>query len=145
MKDYYKILELNKDASKDDIKSAFRKLAKKYHPDTNVDDKTLSAKFQEINEAYGVLRDEKSRKEYDEKLNNQSNNFKKSNKTKQKTNNSNSSDMKSTMENLNKSFESFFGFNANTSDVNEETLNNKEKNPMDTSHIFNSFFNLKKN
>ena len=67
MKNFYEILEVHKDATKDEIKKSFRNLAKKYHPDTNINDKTLSEKFQLINEAYSVLSDEKSRKEYDEK------------------------------------------------------------------------------
>lgn len=61
-KDYYKILEVDKKASKDDIKKAFRKLAHKYHPDKGGTDE---AKFKEITEAYSVLSDEKKRREYD--------------------------------------------------------------------------------
>ena len=67
MKDYYKILGVSENADKDELKSAFRKLAKKYHPDRNKDDESAKAKFQEVNEAYNVLSNESSRKEYDEK------------------------------------------------------------------------------
>ncbi len=64
-KDYYKILGVKKNASQDDIKKAFRKLARKYHPDVNPGDKEAEAKFKEISEAYEVLSDPKARQEYD--------------------------------------------------------------------------------
>ncbi len=64
-KDYYKILGVKKDAPQDEIKKAFRKLARKYHPDVNPGDKEAEAKFKEISEAYEVLSDPKARKEYD--------------------------------------------------------------------------------
>lgn len=63
--DYYKILELNKNASEDDIKKAYRKLARKYHPDLNPKDKEATKKFQQINEANEVLSDPEKRKKYD--------------------------------------------------------------------------------
>lgn len=65
-KDYYEILGVSKTASQDDIKKAFRKLARKYHPDLNPGDKAAEQKFKEINEAYSVLSDEKKRAEYDQ-------------------------------------------------------------------------------
>lgn len=64
-KDYYKTLGVEKDASQDEIKTAFRKAAKKYHPDLHPDDKEAQNKFTEVNEAYEVLGDEKKRKQYD--------------------------------------------------------------------------------
>ena len=64
-KDYYKILGVEKSATADEIKSAFRKLAKKYHPDLNPNNEEAEKKFKEINEAYEVLGDEKKRKTYD--------------------------------------------------------------------------------
>ena len=64
-KDYYKILGVNNDASQDEIKKAYRKLAIKYHPDRNPDNKEAEDKFKEIAEAYSVLSDENKRKEYD--------------------------------------------------------------------------------
>ena len=65
-KDYYKSLGLSKDASAEEIKKTFRKLAKKYHPDTTKDDKKSEDKFKEINEAYEVLGDKDKRAKYDE-------------------------------------------------------------------------------
>ncbi len=63
--DYYKILEVPKDASPEDIKKAYRKLARKYHPDLNPKDKEANKRFQFINEANEVLSDPEKRKKYD--------------------------------------------------------------------------------
>jgi curved DNA-binding protein len=63
--DYYKALGVDKNASPEDIKKAFRKLAVKFHPDRNPDDKAAEDKFKDINEAYAVLSDPKKKEEYD--------------------------------------------------------------------------------
>jgi DnaJ-class molecular chaperone len=63
--DYYKTLGVDKNASPEEIKKAFRKLAVKYHPDRNPNDKTAEDRFKEINEAYAVLSDPKKKEEYD--------------------------------------------------------------------------------
>src|SRR4026208_1354066 len=65
-KDYYSTLGVAKTASEKDIKQAFRKLARKYHPDVNPGDKAAEARFKEINEAYEVLGDPEKRRKYDE-------------------------------------------------------------------------------
>ncbi len=65
MKDYYKTLGIEKNASQDDIKKAFRKLAHEHHPDKNKNDPTSSQKFKEASEAYSTLSDESKRKQYD--------------------------------------------------------------------------------
>lgn len=64
--DYYKILEIKKDASQEEIKKAYRKLARKYHPDVNPNDQQAKHKFQQINEANEVLSDPTNRKKYDQ-------------------------------------------------------------------------------
>ena len=64
--DYYKILGVDKSASRDDIKKAFKKLARKYHPDLNPNDPNAKQRFQEINEANEVLGDPEKRKKYDQ-------------------------------------------------------------------------------
>jgi molecular chaperone DnaJ len=64
-KDYYELLGIRKDATEKDIKQAYRRLARKYHPDVNPGDKTAEAKFKEINAAYEVLSDKEKRAKYD--------------------------------------------------------------------------------
>ena len=64
--DYYQVLGVDKTASQNDIKKAFRKLARKYHPDLNPNDSSAKDKFQAINEANEVLSDPEKRKKYDE-------------------------------------------------------------------------------
>ena len=64
--DYYKILEVKPDATQQEIKKAYRRLAKKYHPDTNKDNPQAKERFQEINEANEVLGDPEKRRKYDE-------------------------------------------------------------------------------
>ena len=65
-RDYYETLGVSKTASKDELKSAYRKLAVKYHPDKNPDDKTAEQKFKDISEAYGILSDDQKRAAYDQ-------------------------------------------------------------------------------
>ena len=65
-KDYYSILGVSKTANESEIKRAFRKLARQYHPDMNPNDSKAEAKFKEINEAYEVLSDASKRQKYDQ-------------------------------------------------------------------------------
>lgn len=64
-KDFYEVLGVDKGATSDQIKSAYRKLAKKYHPDLNKDNEEAAQKFKEVNEAYQVLGDDQKRQQYD--------------------------------------------------------------------------------
>lgn len=65
-KDYYNILEIDRNASKDDIKKAYRKLAMKYHPDKNPNNKEAEEKFKDISEAYSILSDDQKKSKYDQ-------------------------------------------------------------------------------
>ena len=64
-KDFYATLGVSKDASESDVKKAYRKLARMYHPDQNPGDEAAEKKFKEISEAYAVLSDPQERQEYD--------------------------------------------------------------------------------
>ena len=64
-KDYYKVLGVSRTATEKEIKQAYRRLARKYHPDVNLGDKSAEGKFKEINEAHGVLSDPEKRQKYD--------------------------------------------------------------------------------
>ena len=64
-KDFYKVLGVAKDVSEAELKKVYRKLARKFHPDSNPGDAAAEAKFKEISEAYSVLSDAELRKEYD--------------------------------------------------------------------------------
>ena len=65
-RDYYEVLGINRSADENEIKRAYRKLAKKYHPDMNPGDKQAEQKFKEITEAYNVLSDQEKKKLYDQ-------------------------------------------------------------------------------
>ena len=65
-RDYYEVLGVSKDASTDEIKKAYRKMAMKYHPDRNPDNAEAEAKFKEAGEAYEVLSDDEKRSRYDQ-------------------------------------------------------------------------------
>ena len=65
-RDYYRVLGVDKTATSDAIKKAYRKLAKKYHPDANDNNPQAEAKFKEVQEAYDILSDEEKRKLYDQ-------------------------------------------------------------------------------
>ena len=65
LRNYYAILGVSRDATAEEIKKSFRKLARQYHPDVNPGDKTAEEKFKSINEAYDILSDEAKRADYD--------------------------------------------------------------------------------
>lgn len=151
MKDYYKILGVSENVDKDELKKAFRQLAKKYHPDRNQNDESAKNKFQEVNEAYNILSNENSRREYDEKraaFNNRKENkdFGNVNKSSSKKENKSGfsvGNKEEAMADLNNYFSNFFGFDPKSNNINKDKLK-RQKNPIDTSNMFESFFNVKK-
>ena len=150
MKNYYEVLGVSRDATKDEIKKAYRVMAKKYHPDRNKDDNDAIKKFQDASEAYEVIGNEESRAEYDKKLDGfnsrksqAGSGFRgKSEGDKSKTETTSKSS-KSPYENLQDCFEGFFGFKPNSSKVDKDKMGKKSKNPIDTSAMFESFFSKK--
>lgn len=142
MENYYEILGIKRDASQEEIKKAFRKLAKQYHPDVNGKNCEADEKFRKINEAYNVLNKESSREEYDLKLDNAQkgpNGFKYNSQKKESSKTNNYQNIN--INDIEKSFENFFGFNPKSKEkVNKET----KKNPIDTTDIFEKYFRVKK-
>lgn len=143
MKDYYKILQLKRDASSQDIKKSFRKLAKKFHPDANTENPNADQVFKELNEAYSILGDEEKKKEYDNRLfgtasetkktsESKGDNNKKNNYTKQNMSNADFSSSSSI-------FEDFFGFNPKSANPDLK-MNNEKVKPMKTNEAFEKIF-----
>ncbi len=143
MKNYYEILEIQREATQEEIKKIYRKLAKKYHPDVNPGNKEAEEKFKEINEAYSILSDENLRKEYDLKWNHRetekdTSKFHEAGKKQRKKENYKDFDI----QDIEKSFESFFGFNPKSKEGGLKK--EKKKNPMDTTDLFENYFGFKK-
>ena len=145
MKDYYSILGLNRSASQQDIKKAYRSLARKYHPDVNPGDLKAEEKFKEVNEAYNVLNDEQSKKAYDDKLdgNMQNGDNIREGDRKKRQNPSNSDlNQKFDFGNIERDFEKFFGFNPKTK---ETSIKKDQKNSKaGVNNFFEQYFMPKK-
>ncbi len=156
---YYEILGVDRQATAQEIKKAYKKLAKKWHPDLNRDDpKTAEQKMKEINVAYTTLSDEVARIDYNKKLDAEKANSEHSTKTKKSDAHKTGTAKKSStgtstagvnFKNIHSSFETFFGFNPKTHEVtNEDKLNTfsankKKKNPLDTTDFFEKFMGFK--
>lgn len=141
MGDWYHILQISENATEEEIKAAYRKLAKKYHPDTHPGNKEYERRFLEISEAYSILSDYKKRQAYDEEQWQKIQSRKTQKRsTKKRTPEAESVDF----QNISKSFEEFFGFNPDTRDiVNEKKLNPESHNPLDTAELFEKFMGIK--
>jgi curved DNA-binding protein len=139
MKTYYEILGVGREATKDELKKAFRKLAHQYHPDVNPGNKEAEAKFKMINKAYNTLSDESAKAGYDAKL--------KGGHIDQEGRGSGKVKPQAgyqpfNFENLDRSFEDFFGFNPKTkaSRLKKEP----RRNPVDATDLFEKYFQTKK-
>lgn len=110
--DYYSILEINRDATEEEIKKSYRRLSKKYHPDANPGNADAEKRFKDISEAYAVLGDRKKRQEYDEK-NLQSHQF-----------------------------EQFFGFHPKSDKTDMRQEKKRGANPIDMTDMFEKFMGI---
>ncbi|MDP4180318.1 MAG: DnaJ domain-containing protein [Bacillota bacterium] len=146
MANFYEVLGIGRDATLEEIKKVYKKLAKKYHPDLNHGDKQAEQKFIEIKEAYDTLSDESKKKAYDSKLDGGSADIPNQQGKKGKSARYEPSEpVKFDFEEVEKSFERFFGFNPKTNKVNIDKDKEKKKNPLDTTAAFEKFFGVKRN
>lgn len=144
--DFYKVLGIKEDATEDEIKKAYRKIAKKYHPDSNPGDKEAEKRFKEAAEAYAVLSDTDKRKAYDkERLQA----YESGPEQKRQGGNKKASPNRAGFDfsSMSSNFEQFFGFQPGTSQVDEDKLNPNKKtkaNPIDMTDMFERYMGIKK-
>lgn len=126
--DYYKVLGVSEQANEEQIKQAYRKLAKKYHPDLNPGNKESETKFKDVVEAYETLGDAEKRKKYDLKR-------KGTGATKASERN---------MSDFTKDMEKYFGFSFKKgNDVTHKQESTAKKNPLDVTDMFEAFMKIK--
>lgn len=147
MKDYYAILGVPKTAKPEEIKTSFRKLAKKYHPDLNPGDQQAEARFKEVNEAYAVLSDDGARAKYDLDWRRESEKREPPQTRAKKTGSRAPVNPNFDISKMAQGFESFFGFDPETGDITDESKLNanapKQKNPLDMSDLFSKYMGFK--
>ena len=150
-KNYYEILELGagRNVTPEEIKKAYRRLSKKYHPDVNPGNREAEGRFREISEAYAVLGDEEKRKEYDKRLKpagRQSENGKEGQAGKGEGKRR-PENQEFDINNISGSFERFFGFHPKAGEIHEEQLKKtgkQGKNPLDVSDLFERYMGVGK-
>lgn len=141
----YQILGVAEDAAEEELKTAYRKLAKKYHPDAHPGDKECEKMFQAVSEAYRVLSSPQKRKEYDAQCSRQTERSRAGQNQKAAGQNQNSKSSGVDFENIHRTFEQFFGFDPNSKDVtNEKKRNPGTVNPLDTTDLFERFMGIKR-
>ncbi len=133
-KDYYRILGVPENAAEEEIKSAYRRLAKEYHPDAHPGDEKCEKIFRKVNEAYAVLGDSQKRKAYDRKKRGTESGggFRREGARDSHS----AQEKKVDFENIHKSFAQFFGV--------APVKQGKSVNPMDTTEIFERFMGIKR-
>lgn len=128
--DYYKVLGVTPGAAEEEIKSAYRRMAKQYHPDAHPGDEECERKFREINEAYGVLGDPEKRKKYDG-----DNRKTKAGANKPEVN----------YQDIFRRFNNMFGFETDRGDkAGRGNTGQKSENPLDTTEMFERFMGIKR-
>lgn len=132
--DYYKVIGVTPEASEEEIKSAYRRMAKKYHPDAHPGDEACERRFREINEAYGVLGDPEKRKKYD------------ADNSRPKAGAARSgADNQDIYQNIFRQFDSMFGFRTNEGDKSSQgKTGHRSENPLDTTAMFERFMGIKR-
>ncbi len=141
MNEYYRTLGVQPGASQDDLKKAYRALAKKYHPDLHPGDQEAETRFKEVNEAYGVLGDPDKRKEYDAKQQT-AQRHQAPNKARSATRTPRGGPVDFSQ--MQGGFAQFFGFDPATGQVlDEEKVSGQKRNPLDTTDLFERFMGFK--
>lgn len=136
--DYYKILGVSEQAEEEQIKQAYRKLAKKYHPDLNPNSPEAEEKFKNIVEAYKTIGDADKRKEYDLKRKKTGADRNTGNTVSAKTSDRNMAD-------FTKDMEKYFGFSfaGGQTEKRKQGTDSKKKNPLDVTEMFEAFMKIK--
>lgn len=141
MNEYYRTLGVQPGASQDDLKKAYRALAKKYHPDLHPGDQEAENRFKEVNEAYEVLGDPDKRKEYDAKQQT-AQRHQAPNKARSATRTPRGGPVDFSQ--MQGGFAQFFGFDPATGQVlDEEKVSGQKRNPLDTTDLFERFMGFK--
>ena len=136
--DYYNILGVSEQAEEEQIKQAYRRLAKKYHPDLNPNDSEAEEKFKNVVEAYETLGDADKRKEYDLKKTKTGDGRKRESTASAKSPNKNMAD-------FTKDMERYFGFSfaGGQAEKQKTGADGKKRNPLDVTVMFEAFMKVK--
>lgn len=136
--DYYNILGVSEQAEEEQIKQAYRRLAKKYHPDLNPNDSEAEEKFKNVVEAYETLGDTDKRKEYDLKKTKTGDGRKRESTASAKSPDKNMAD-------FTKDMERYFGFSfaGGQTEKQKTGADGKKRNPLDVTEMFEAFMKVK--